>query len=180
MYGIGEQDGIPYTVSEYFDAEGLDSIIMSRRSIRSLTRFGTSSKVCHALTYLHENRIVHRNIKPRNILVLKTGAVKIWNFNLAYFEDKGEQPGAQAELQAEGVVPIVGTALYMSPEQVSGVLPPDDVAISLRQESSFMSCSPAPIHLKARIWLTPFSESSVLHPRLSSIRWKVKLVGCRR
>lgn len=81
--------------------------------------------MCHALTYLHESRIVHRNIKPRNILVLKTGAVKIWNFNLAYFEDKGEQPGAQAELQAEGVVPIVGTALYMSPEQVSGVLPPD-------------------------------------------------------
>jgi serine/threonine protein kinase/tetratricopeptide (TPR) repeat protein len=69
--------------------------------------------VCRALHRVHELGITHRDLKPDNIIVDKSGALKIIDFGLAYFDD-----GPESSLSRTGVF---GTAFYMSPEQTVGV-----------------------------------------------------------
>ena len=69
-------------------------------------------QVCQALHYAHEQGIVHRDVKPANVLVSTTGRVKVADFGLA----RQQEPGAADSISG----PIMGTPAYMSPEQLAG------------------------------------------------------------
>lgn len=109
---FGQHDASPYTVMEYVDGESLERVIESRRPIPLSDRIGYIIEVCRALSYVHGKRIVHRNIKSSNVLILKDGRVKIFDFSMAYFQDEHADPHSRER--------IVGRVTYMSPEQLRG------------------------------------------------------------
>ena len=110
VYELGDQDGSPYLVMEYLEGESLDSIISSRRPLNLLEKINFIADVCDGLAYAHQKSIVHRDIKPGNIMVLKDGGVKIVDFGIAHIGDRTVTRTGQ----------LLGSLSYMSPEQISG------------------------------------------------------------
>ena len=110
VYDLGDLEGNPYLVMEYLEGETLDAIISSRSALTLLAKINFICDVCHGLTYAHHNGIVHRDIKPGNVMVLKNGGVKIVDFGIAHIGDKTVTRTGQ----------LIGSLGYMSPEQVNG------------------------------------------------------------
>jgi serine/threonine protein kinase/tetratricopeptide (TPR) repeat protein len=106
-------DGLPYFVMEYIDGEPLLGYCDSR-SLSVVERLRLFQSVCSAVQYAHRNLIVHRDIKPGNILVALDGAPRLLDFGIAKLinpELAGEAPTATA---------MVMTPAYASPEQARG------------------------------------------------------------
>jgi len=80
VYELGDQDGSPYLVMEYLEGESLDAMISSRRPFTLLDKISLIIEVCDGLAYAHQKSVVHRDIKPGNIMVLKDSGVKIVDF----------------------------------------------------------------------------------------------------
>ena len=97
-------------VMEYMPGEPLDKIIDVRRPMSIVDRLGIIIQVCSALNYAHQHGIVHRDIKPGNVMVMPDGSVKILDFGIARVQDKSMTKTGQ----------IIGTINYMSPEQLKG------------------------------------------------------------
>jgi eukaryotic-like serine/threonine-protein kinase len=110
IYDLGEEGGNPYMVMEYMPGEPLDKIIDVRRPMSIVDRLGIIIQVCSALNYAHQHGIVHRDIKPGNVMVMPDGSVKILDFGIARVQDKSMTKTGQ----------IIGTINYMSPEQLKG------------------------------------------------------------
>ena len=110
---IVEHDGISYTVMEYVDGEGLDRVMESRRPLPLSQRIGYIIEVCHALSYVHQKRIVHRNVKSGNVLILENGRVKICDFSGAYLQDEHSRALSPQDR-------FMGSPTHMSPEQIRG------------------------------------------------------------
>jgi serine/threonine-protein kinase len=109
VHDLGDVDGTPYLVMEYLDGEALDKMISARRKLSLVAKLDIIIQMLEGLHYAHERNIVHRDVKPANIMVLKDGAVKIVDFGIARLGD--------ASLTRTGQV--VGTVNYMSPEQIN-------------------------------------------------------------
>ena len=110
VYDLGDLDGSPYLVMEYLEGETLDAIINSHNPLTLLAKINFICDVCHGLAYAHHHGIVHRDVKPGNIMVLKNGSVKIVDFGIAHIGDKTVTRTGQ----------LIGSLGYMSPEQVNG------------------------------------------------------------
>jgi serine/threonine-protein kinase len=82
-----------------------------------------AAQVCSALTYAHALGVVHRDVKPENILLSVSGHALLSDFGIAYAVDDGAVPGAARRLTETGVA--LGTPAYMSPEQSAGDEPVD-------------------------------------------------------
>jgi serine/threonine protein kinase len=111
IYDFGEDRGSFYISMEYVDGPDLETILKDKYCTPEIALM----IVLHALkglNFAHQHQIIHRDIKPGNILVSNVGAVKVVDFGLAH---AGAQ---QVHLTATDM--IVGTPLYMSPEQASG------------------------------------------------------------
>jgi serine/threonine-protein kinase len=110
VYDFGEIDANPYIAMEYVEGQTLDALLRPPRD-----RFGLpetvalASQLGSALDCAHEQKIVHRDIKPGNVIVTSAGMVKLTDFGLAKALD--ENPGKSLLL--------AGTPFYMSPEQIS-------------------------------------------------------------
>jgi tetratricopeptide (TPR) repeat protein/tRNA A-37 threonylcarbamoyl transferase component Bud32 len=108
--------GQPYFVMEYVDGEPLDAhcehhdLALARR----LELFG---QICQAVHYAHRNLVVHRDLKPGNILIDSTGTPKLVDFGIAKLLDPGR---VAAELEPTAAVARLMTPHYASPEQVQG------------------------------------------------------------
>ena len=124
VYEAGVEDDVPYISMRYVEGETLADRIEQTRSQSSSSGLGTSreflndtllmaEQIARALHAAHEAHLIHRDIKPRNIMVTKEGVPVILDFGLA--RDLG---GDLTTLTATGQV--FGTPAYMSPEQVSG------------------------------------------------------------
>lgn len=111
-FGITESDE-PYMVMDYHEGKGLDELINIDQPIATPRALEIFVQVCDALGVVHESNIVHRDIKPGNILVSKAGVVTLVDFGIA----KSTQSMA-SNLTRPGYV--VGTPSYMSPEQCQG------------------------------------------------------------
>src|SRR5437588_8103168 len=110
IYDLGVQEATPYLVMEFLEGESLDALIRCGRAISLEEKLNIVIQACNALAYAHEQEIVHRDIKPGNIMLLKDGTVKIVDFGIARISDNSMTKTGQ----------IVGTINYMSPEQFNG------------------------------------------------------------
>ena len=112
VHDLGEDAGRLYIVMEFLEGEDLKHLIQQRRSLSLEQKLGLMVQVCDGLHYAHENGVIHRDVKPGNIFVLRNGRVKILDFGLARIMD------ADSGLTRSGL--IMGTLRYVSPEQVRG------------------------------------------------------------
>ncbi len=113
IHDILSVDGADFLVMEYVPGKTLaDLIPKGGMSAREVLDYGT--QMANALAAAHKAGVVHRDIKPGNIMVSETGTVKVLDFGLAKQIDSSHR----MELTAEGA--ILGTAAYMAPEQAEG------------------------------------------------------------
>ena len=111
VYLLAEQDGMPYIVMEYVSGEPLDKIIKSSREISLASKLSIVEQVCLALAYAHENDVIHRDVKPANIMVQPNGVAKLLDFGIAREINKNE-------LNLTRTGNIIGTIQYMAPERL--------------------------------------------------------------
>ncbi len=109
-------DGRPYLVMEYVDGEPIDDYC-DRHSLPVEERLALFARVCSAVHYAHQNLIVHRDVKPSNVLVNAGGEPRLLDFGIAKLLDPASFP-LTLDRTATGVRPM--TPDYASPEQVRG------------------------------------------------------------
>ena len=112
VYDLAEVDGHLFIVMELLEGEELKTIIGQRKPLSLEAKLGIMIQVCDGLAYAHQRGIVHRDIKPGNIFVLRDGSVKIVDFGIARIID------SDSDLTRKGLV--MGTLRYMAPEQAQG------------------------------------------------------------
>ncbi len=113
VYGYGEDQGSHYLVMEYLKGQDLQQVIKSKQALTLLQKVNIMSQVAEGLRCAHLNGVVHRDVKPANIMLLTDGKVKIMDFGIARVQrDEG------ARLTQHGF--MVGTVSYMAPEQLTG------------------------------------------------------------
>jgi serine/threonine-protein kinase len=112
VYDYGYHEGAPYMAMEYLEGATLDRLVSSGTSLSLITRLDYVIQVCNALQYAHQFGIVHRDVKPGNVMVLEgRQRVKLLDFGIA-------RAGAASMLSKSGMA--MGTIYYMSPEQTKG------------------------------------------------------------
>ena len=109
VYELGDHEGNPYLVMEYLEGEPLDKIIAARRDVSMVEKLGYMIQCCNGLGYAHQRGVVHRDVKPANLMVLKDGNCKLVDFGIARIGDHSMTRTGQ----------VVGTISYMSPEQIN-------------------------------------------------------------
>ncbi|MGM9992550.1 MAG: tetratricopeptide repeat protein [Candidatus Bruticola sp.] len=116
IHDIGQVDDIHFIVMEYVEGSSLGDMIEYEEvptAEQLRLRLKIFRQVMEAVRYAHENGVIHRDLKPDNIMVNKSGHVKVMDFGLAFF-------AGQHSLTEVGQV--MGTAAYVSPEQAVGKL----------------------------------------------------------
>jgi serine/threonine-protein kinase len=109
-------DGRPYLVMEYIEGEPIDSYC-DRHRLAVTDRIALVRQICAALQFAHTNLIVHRDIKPGNILVTSDGVPRLLDFGIAKILDPATMPHGVAET---GTGLRLMTPAYASPEQIRG------------------------------------------------------------
>ncbi len=110
IYDVGQEDGVDFIVMEYVEGRNLKDVIREER-IALATAVHIAQQVAMALDHAHRHHLVHRDIKPHNILLTEDNQVKVTDFGIAL-------AASYSELTQTGFV--VGTAQYFSPEQAKG------------------------------------------------------------
>jgi serine/threonine protein kinase/Flp pilus assembly protein TadD len=121
VYDIGEQDGAPYIVSEFVRGESLRQIV-SRGPLPYNQFMRIAAQIADALAAAHAAGIVHRDLKPENIMVTPEGRAKILDFGLARRTLQAVSNSDSTVTLMNITLPgtVLGTAGYMSPEQILG------------------------------------------------------------
>ena len=112
IYDWGEEDGTYFIVMELVRGRSLRDVVKSEGKILPRRAAEIATEVSSALEVAHRNRVIHRDIKPGNILLSEEGIVKVTDFGVARAWDDSE------DLTKTGAV--IGTATYFSPEQARG------------------------------------------------------------
>ena len=110
IYDLGVEDGQPFMAMELVEGESLSQILKARGALPPQEALAIARQVSLGLAYAHEQGVVHRDIKPDNILVDRKGRPVITDFGVAHLES--------SDLTRTGEV--LGTPHFMSPEQVKG------------------------------------------------------------
>jgi serine/threonine-protein kinase len=120
--------GRPFLVLENVDGPSLEQLLVKKRTVRVEAALAIASGICAGLEHVHERGVVHRDIKPGNVLLTTAGVVKIIDFGIAQrartasvsdaFGSEGITPSGR--IAPEGVKDAFGTPAYMSPEQILG------------------------------------------------------------
>ena len=113
IHDIGKEDGRQFFVLEFVDGESLRDLMATypegKCDIQTVLKIGMD--VCGALQYAHSQKVLHRDVKPENVMVTRDGVAKLMDFGLAKMI-------GQPKLTQEGV--IVGTVAYVAPEVALG------------------------------------------------------------
>ncbi|MEW6207241.1 MAG: protein kinase [Acidobacteriota bacterium] len=110
------QDGLPYFVMDYIEGSPITSYC-ERNKLSIAERLKLFREVCSAVNYAHQNLVIHRDLKPGNILVTSDGAPRLLDFGIAKLLNP-ELSGQTADITVLGHAPM--TIDYASPEQVRG------------------------------------------------------------
>ena len=111
MYHLGKEEDTPFITMEYVAGEDLKSLIKKREKLTEGEAVSMARQVCEGLAEAHRLRVVHRDLKPQNIMIDEENNAKITDFGIA------------RSIEAPGVTQtgaIIGTPDYISPEQVEG------------------------------------------------------------
>ena len=123
IYKVGRQEEIFYLIMRFIDGPSLGQFLDNQKKLAIGDAARIARQVADALAYAHTYEIVHRDIKPDNILLDRSGHVLVTDFGIAKAvqaakETKSKEKKSGKSLTTEGSV--VGTPQYMSPEQASG------------------------------------------------------------
>ncbi len=103
----------PYIVTEYLRGYTLSHLLTSVSPMPEKDAIKLAGRICEALAYLHEQGVVHRDLKPQNVMLCNDGTIRIMDFGIAKAKEG-------RRLTFSGFTPAVGTPDYMAPEQVKG------------------------------------------------------------
>ena len=110
IYDVGEYEEQPFIAMEYVDGETLAEVIRRRAPLALSRKVELLTDLCEGLAYAHRAGLIHRDVKPSNMVVNREGRLKILDFGIARLAD--------SSVTAAGS--MVGTPSYMSPEQIEG------------------------------------------------------------
>lgn len=109
IYDAGRDGETTYIVLEYVDGQSLDALLQKQTRLPEARAFAIAEQILNALAYIHGRGVLHRDLKPGNILLASDGTAKLADFGLARWSEK------QSTFQTrEGMIP--GTPAYMSPQ----------------------------------------------------------------
>ena len=108
-----EKKSRPYLVTEYLRGQTLSELLKNVRPLPEPDAVKIASRICEALEYLHQHGVVHRDLKPQNIMLCNDGSIRIMDFGIARAQ-------SSRRLTFVGFTPAMGTPDYMAPEQVKG------------------------------------------------------------
>ena len=117
-FDADEDDGIHFLVMEYVDGQPLGDLVSRQGPLSIEAALSYVLQASQGLAYAHSQGIIHRDIKPNNLLVDRTGQVKILDMGLARFDDGSRSTVVEGSDAITRRNQIVGTVEYMSPEQV--------------------------------------------------------------
>jgi serine/threonine protein kinase len=120
VFDAGETNGRPYIVMEYVPGETVADVLEPRGRLSPAEAVDIAAQACAGLHHAHEHGLVHRDVKPQNLLLRDDGCVKLADLGIA-------RAAESTHLTMRGT--ILGTAAYLSPEQAAGeeVTPAADV-----------------------------------------------------
>ena len=122
VYDVGEQDGSHFIAMEHVEGRSLaEQLHAGPLSPRDVVTLG--SQIAEALQAAHAIGIVHRDVKPSNVMITAAAQAKVLDFGLAKFvTDAPIDPEGETRLSSTGPHVVMGTAAYMSPEQSIGAV----------------------------------------------------------
>ena len=120
IYDVGESDGMHYIVMEFIRGRTLKQLIQQRGALRVSESIKIMTQLTSAIDHAHKHNIIHRDIKPQNVLVKDDGTVKITDFGIAIAND-----AVQLTLNNA----VMGSAHYLAPETAQGKEPTAQVDI---------------------------------------------------
>jgi serine/threonine protein kinase/beta-lactam-binding protein with PASTA domain len=113
IYDVGQDDDVYYIVMEYIEGSTLNDKIKEMAPLQIEEAVHIASQICDALDHAHQNEIIHRDIKPHNILIGKNGRIKVTDFGIAR---------ATASTDTTQTGAVLGSVHYFSPEHAKGVI----------------------------------------------------------
>ncbi len=111
IYDIGREEDLYFIVMEYMSNGTLENVMERKRELSTGEVIKYGIQICRALDYSHQKRVIHRDIKPQNIMLTEENQIKVVDFGIARAVDL-------RDITQSGV--IMGSAYYFSPEQASG------------------------------------------------------------
>ena len=124
VYGLEDSEGVPALVMEFVDGQTLSDIISAERprGVPLASAWQVASQIADALAAAHERGIIHRDVKPANVIVKSDGTIKVLDFGLAKPFGSASIGAMNSPTLADATEAglILGTAAYMSPEQARG------------------------------------------------------------
>ncbi|HZU24759.1 MAG TPA: protein kinase [Bryobacteraceae bacterium] len=118
LYGRGEEGGFPYVVMELLEGMTLEQIIHENTSLPLRVKVRIMNEVASGLAYAHSRGVIHRDVKPGNIVLRPDGSVKIMDFGIARMLSQRVTQSTRAGI-------FLGTIPYMAPEQIASNAPAD-------------------------------------------------------
>ncbi len=111
LYEFGQENGIHFFAMQFVDGSTLDQILQKKKTLPVYIVMDFAKQICRGLLYAHRQGIIHRDIKPHNILITRDGTCLISDFGIA-------QIARENRITLTGIA--IGTPEYMSPEQAKG------------------------------------------------------------